>query len=543
MAKEKTSGIYFKVTDEERELIEQRMALMGVRNMSAYIRKMCIDGYIVQLQIKELDECAKLLRHTSNNVNQIACRVNSGGGVYPDEVDEITAKLTEALGRVTDYVENPEKTNGGDLVMAYQCNPSIADQEFLFAKRQYAVITGRERKDNDVIAYHLRQSFKPGEITPEVANKIGYDLAMSLTKGKHAFIVCTHVDKHHIHSHIVFNSTAIDCTRKFRNFWRSSFAIRKISDMLCLENGLSVIAEPKPSRGSYATWLGEDNPPTVRGQLEGLIDTALGQGCKDFDSFLAAMKAAGAEVKRGKHLAFKIPNGKRFVRCDSLGVDYSETAIMERISGKRIVAPKARTAVKSKPNLLIDIQTKMQQANSPGFERWAKIFNLKEMAKTVIYLQEKGLTDFGELEKACDAVAQKFDVLSDQSKAASARMKDISELQKHIGAYGKTREIYAQYRKLTGSKREKFYEQHSSEITACQAAKRYFDSLGLKELPSMQSLKQEYAMLQAENKKRYPEYKQAREKMIELLTAKNNVDRILGVTEKEKNRSRQQEAR
>lgn len=451
--------------------------------------------------------------------------------------------VAEALGRVTAYVENPEKTNGGDLVTAYQCNPSIADQEFLFSKRQYAAITGRERKDNDVIAYHMRQSFKPGEITPELANKIGYDLAMSLTKGKHAFIVCTHVDKHHIHSHIVFNSTAIDCTRKFRNFWRSSFAIRKISDMLCLENGLSVISEPKPSRGSYGTWLGEDKAPTIRGQLEVLIDTALGQGCKDFDSFLAAMKAAGVEVKQGKHLAFKISNGKRFLRCDSLGVDYSETAIMERISGKRIVTPRAKAAVKSKPNLLIDIQSKMQQANSPGFERWAKIFNLKEMAKTVMYLQENNLTDLGELEKACDAAVQNFNDLADRTKAASARMKDISELQKHIGAYGKTWEIYAQYRKLTGRKREKFYEQHSSEITACQAAKQYFDSLGLKKLPPMQSLKQEYAMLKVENKKRYPEYKQAREKMLELLTAKNNVERILGVTETEKNRGRQQGAR
>ena len=313
--------------------------------------------------------------------------------------------------------------------------------------------------------------------------------------------------------------------------------------MLCLENGLSVIVEPKPSRGSYGTWLGEGKPPTVRGQLEGLIDTALGQGCKDFDSFLIAMKTAGAEVKRGKHLAFKIPNGKRFVRCNSLGDDYTEAAIMERISGKRIVAPRAKAAARSKPNLLIDIQAKMQQANSPGFERWAKIFNLKEMAKTVIYLQEKGLTDFGELEKTCDAAVQKFNDLADQSKAASARMKDISELQKHIGAYGKTREIFAQYRKLTGRKREKFYEQHSSEITACQAAKRYFDSLGLKKLPSIQSLKQEYATLYAENKKRYPEYKQAKAKMIELLTAKNNVERILGVTEKEKNRNRQQGAR
>ena len=451
--------------------------------------------------------------------------------------------VAEALGRVTDYVENPEKTNGGDLVTAYHCNPSIADQEFLFSKRQYAAITGRERKDNDVIAYHLRQSFKPGEITPELANKIGYDLAMSLTKGNHAFIVCTHVDKHHIHSHIVFNSTAIDCTRKFRNFWRSSFTVRRISDMMCLENGLSVIAEPKPSRGSYGIWLGEGKSPTIRERLEQVIDTALGQGCKNFDSFLAAMKAAGLEIKRGKHLAFKIPNGKRFVRCDSLGDDYTEAAIMERISGKRIVAPKAKAAVKSKPNLLIDIQARMQQINSPGFERWAKIFNLKEMARTVIYLQENGLTDLGELERACDAAVQKFNDLGDQMKDAERRMKDISELQRQIGTYGKTREIYAQYRKLTGRKRENFYEQHSSEITACQAAKRYFNSLGLKKLPSMQSLKQEYAVLQAEKKKRYPEYRQAKEKMIELLRAKNNVERILGLTEKEKNRDRQQRAR
>ena len=313
--------------------------------------------------------------------------------------------------------------------------------------------------------------------------------------------------------------------------------------MLCLENGLSVIAEPKPSRGSYGTWLGEDKPPTVRGQLEALIDTALGHGCKDFDSFLAAMKAAGAEVKRGKHLAFKIPNGKRFIRCAFLGEDYTEAAIMERISGKRIVTPKAKAVTPAKPNMLIDIQAKMQQANSPGFERWAKIFNLKEMAKTVIYLQEKGLTDFGELEKACDAAVQKFNDLSDRTKAASARMKDISELQKHIGAYIKTREVYTQYRKLPSRKQEKFYNEHSSEIRSCQAAKRYFDSLGLKKLPSMQSLKQEYAMLQAENKKRYPEQKQAREKMIELLTAQNNVEQILGMTEKEKNHDRRQEGR
>ena len=277
--------------------------------------------------------------------------------------------------------------------------------------------------------------------------------------------------------------------------------------------------------------------------MESLIDAALGHGCKDFDSFLAAMKVAGVEVKRGKHFTFKIPNGKRFVRCDSLSEDYTEAAIMERISGKRAIVPKAKTKTPTKPNMLIDIQAKMAAGKGAGYERWAKTFNLKEMAKTVTYLQENGLTDFGELEKACDAAVQKFNDLSDRTKAASARMKDTSELQKHIGAYIKTREIYAQYRKLPPRKQERFYHEHSSEIRSCQAAKRYFDSLDLKKLPFIQSLKQEYAMLQTENKKRYPEQRQAKEKMIELLTAKNNVERILGVTEKEKNRDRRQEAR
>ena len=446
--------------------------------------------------------------------------------------------VAEALGRTADYVKNPEKTDNGELVTAYQCNPAIVDQEFLFSKRQYATMTGRNQKEHSVIAYHLRQSFKPGEVTPEMANKIGYDLAMSLTKGKHAFIVCTHVDKEHIHSHIVFNSTSLDCSRKFNNFWGSSFTVRKISDLLCLENGLSVIEKPKPSRGSYGTWLGE-KPPTVREQLERMIDAAL-TGCKDFDSFLAVLKAAGVEVKRGKHLAFKIPGGKRFVRCSSLGENYSEEAIVERISGKRIVAPKEKQAA---PNLLIDIQAKLQQAHSPGYERWASVFNLKEMAKTLNYLQGHGLLAYADLERACNATVRKYHEFADRTKANSERMKEISELQKHIGAYHKTREVYAQYRKLPPKKQTEFYAEHASAIISCEAAKRYFDGLGLKKLPSIQSLKQEYATLFAENKKLYPDQKKARAEMVELLTVKHNTSRILGLTEEEKQREQRQEER
>ena len=444
--------------------------------------------------------------------------------------------VAEALGRTTEYVKNPEKTNNGDLVSAYECNPSLVDKEFLFSKRQYEAATGRKQKEHDVIAYHLRQSFKPGEITPEKANEIGYKLAMSLTKGNHAFIVCTHVDKAHIHSHIIFNSTSLDCTRKFRNFWGSSKAIRKLSDILCLENGLSVIENPKPSKENYGTWLGDEKPTTVRGKLEEMIDTAIRSGCVDYDDFLETLRRANVEIKQGKHLAFRIPGAKRFIRCDSLGDDYSEKAIRERIDGKLTAKEKARKPKpksKETPQMLIDIQSRMQQANSPGFERWAKSFNLKEMAKTMIFLQEHNLTDLEALRKQCDETTARFHSLSDKSKANSDRMEKIAELQKHIGAYMKTREIYAEYRQLPPKKQNKFYEQHRSQIDICRAAKKYFDSLGLKKLPRIERLKQEYAALNAENKQIYPQYREAREKMMELLTAQNNVIRILGIERKQ----------
>lgn len=191
----------------------------------------------------------------------------------------------------------------------------------------------------------------------------------------------------------------------------------------------------------------------------------------------------------------------------------AEAAICERLTGMCPAPVKRRAAaptIPQKPNLLIDIQAKLQQANSPGFERWAKLYNLKEMAKTLLYLQENGLEDYDALAQASETVGARFDALTERTKANDKRTKEISELQKHIGAYGKTREIYAQYRKLPPKKAARFYQEHTSEILSCQAAKRYFDSLGMKKLPSIQSLKQGYDALMAENKKSYLELKQAR---------------------------------
>lgn len=183
--------------------------------------------------------------------------------------------ISTAIADIIDYVENPQKTDFGKFIYGYECDTRIADAEFLLSKRQYANLTGRNQGADDVIAYHLRQAFKPGEVTPEEANQIGRELALKLTKGNHAFVVCTHVDKHHVHNHIIINSTTLDCQKKFRNFWGSTWAIRRMNDKLCLEHGLSIVEDPKPSRDHYGTWLGNKKQPSHQEQIRCAIDAAL----------------------------------------------------------------------------------------------------------------------------------------------------------------------------------------------------------------------------------------------------------------------------
>ena len=447
--------------------------------------------------------------------------------------------IAQTLKDRLDYAENPDKTESRDWVTSYECDPLIADDEFLFSKNQYAAVTGRDQGERDVLAYHLRISFKPGETDAQTANKIGYDLALKLTKGNHAFVCCTHTDKHHMHSHVFINSTSIDCTKKFRNFKRSSFAIRRIADHLCLENGLSIIENPKPSRGSYADWQGDGKPQSNREKLERLIDAAL-ENRKDYDAFIAAMIATGCEVKRGKHLAFKIPGAERFARCNSLGDDYSEEAILERLRGQRKVerphpAPTPDTVfipfvitAKTKFSLLIDIQKKIQEGKGEGYEHWARIYNLKQMGKTLIYMREVGIDSYDDLFKKSASASSDFNNRFNRIKQIESRQKEISELQKHIGTYGKTRDVYAQYRKSGWDKN--FFEEHRAELTLHQATKKYFDDAGFGKnnpLPPMDSLKREWAMLQSEKKTLYHCYHDLKDQRTQLLTAKDNVERFL----------------
>ena len=208
---------------------------------------------------------------------------------------------SRAISEIIDYVANPQKTDHGRLITGYECDSRVADAEFMLAKRQYIATTGRVRGADDVIAYHVRQSFCPGEITPEEANRLGVEFAKRFTKGKHAFIVCTHIDKAHVHNHIIWSSVNLDCDRKFRNFWGSTKAVRRLSDTICIENGLSIVENPKPHGKSYDQWLGDQAKPSHRELLRAAIDNAMAQKPADLDELLKLLRESGCEVsKRGK---------------------------------------------------------------------------------------------------------------------------------------------------------------------------------------------------------------------------------------------------
>ncbi len=439
--------------------------------------------------------------------------------------------IAQTITDRTDYAENPDKTNKGELVTGYECEPRVADAQFLLAKKQYADITGREQGERNVIAYHTRQSFKPGEVTPEEANQIGYELALAFTKGKHQFIVATHVDKAHIHNHIIFNSTSLDCTRKFRNFWGSAHALRRISDRICVEHGLSIIENPKTDKVHYGAWLGDDKPLSWQEKLRQAIDAILDGNPADMAALIKAMQAAGYEVKQGKHLAFKAPGQVRFTRLRSLKGAYTDEAVIERIKSNRLSAAVVKapetTAPASVPpiNLLIDLQNSIKAKNNPGYAQWAKIFNLKQAAQTLIFLQENNLTDYKKLEESSDAATTRFNGLAGQIKQKESRLAEIAALQKNISSYSRTRDVYIAYRKSGYSK--KFFAEHEGEIKIHQAAKKAFNDLGVKKLPSIKSLQVEYATLLAEKKKLYQSYRQAKDEMQKLATAKSNTDRLL----------------
>ena len=421
----------------------------------------------------------------------------------------------------TDYAQNPDKTEQGQLVSSYKCSPLTIDEEFMLTKRQYDLVNGRRQK-SDVIAYQIRQSFRPGEITAEEANKVGYELAMRFTKGKHAFVVATHTDRQHIHNHVIFNSTALDGSRKFRDFFFSALAVQRLSDLICLEHQLSVI-EKKPYRERQKRVLypsKESNRDKLCSVIDGIL---LNEKPANFEAFLQKLEQQGYEIKRGKHTSVKGARQKRFIRFRTLGAGYSEDEIKAVLEGKAKHQPYQKKQPKEQPfQLLVDIQGKMAEGKSVGYKKWATKFNLKEMSKTLLFLQEQKIGSAEELRERAAAATERYHAMGDSIKAAEARLTEIAVLKTHIINYAKTRSAYDAYRKSGYSK--KFLDAHREEITLHKAAKAAFDEAGLQKLPKVKELDAEFSELLTKKKAAYPDYRKARNEMQQLMKAQKNVE-------------------
>lgn len=441
--------------------------------------------------------------------------------------------IVRCLKDRTDYVTDEKKTEQGRYISAYACNAEIADKEFAQSKKEYFQLTGRKQK-SDIIAYQIRQSFKPGEVSPEEANQIGYETAMRFTKGEHAFIVATHTDKEHIHNHVIFNSTNLACDRKFRDSWFIALALQRLSDLVCLEHKLSVIKPRKP--GEREKYTGYEKKESIRSKICEDIEIVLLQQPKNFEEFLNGMQEHSYEIKKGKHPAVKGNGQKRFIRFRSLGAGYTVEDLEKRIRDISQDLPKSQEQKKKQPpkrafDLLIDIQEKIKQGKGVGYTKWATVYNIKQMAQTLLFLQERDIRDYSILEERANGASSHFNNLSQGIKTAEKRLTEITEMKKQVINYAKTRDVFVDYKKSGYQK--KFYAEHESELILYKAAREFFNNLPEKRIPKIKELNVEYGKVLTEKKKLYADYRQSKKEMQDFVTAKHNIDSFLRITESE----------
>ena len=427
---------------------------------------------------------------------------------------------------------------------SYLCDPETAHAEFMLVKGQYQAETGRTAEQG-ALCYQIRQAFPQGEVTPKEANRIGYETAMRWTKGKYQFFVCTHTDKGHIHNHIYYNSTAYDRSRKFRNFIGSSFALRRLSDRVCLEHALSVVERPKlHSKGRflhYGQWQGEVRPPSQKEQIRCAIDTALSKRPADFADFLRRMEAVGFQVVHGRGgvISFRAPGHDRAarLRASTLGAGYGREDIQAVIDGKAPTrtAPVRRAPTPRRVNLLIDIQERMRQGKGPAYERWAKVYNLKQMAAALQYLKEQQLYEYDDLAAKTDAATERFHTLAGDIQQTEAELSRVSDLMAAVVQYAKTRPAFDGYKAAKYSR--KYLAEHEAELADYRAAKATMaELLGGEKLPKMDVLKEKRRPLAARKKALYLEYRKAQQDMRELVAVKGSVDHLRGLTDNQRNK-------
>lgn len=422
------------------------------------------------------------------------------------------------LKTAIDYILNPAKTDEKLLVSSFGCSPETADLEFE-RTRQYAIDKGKH------LARHIIQLFKPGETTPEQAYEIGMKLADEIFGGRFEFIVSTHTDRGHIHNHIICNDVSFVDYKHIHINKKWYYNTRRISDRICREYGLSVI-EPSAERGkSYTEYTAAKNGTSWKAKLKQMID-ALIPRAKDFDDFLRLMQENGYEVKQGKYISFRAEGQERFTRSKTIGVNYTEEAIAERIAGKR--TRKQPRRYDKRISLLIDIQNSIKAQQSGGYEHWAKINNLQQASKTINFLTENGIHTYEDLIVRVDETSRKFDETADSLKATEKKIEEINMLKKNIQTYQTLKPIYAKYRKAKN--KDDFEREHRREIILFETARKYLSSVSDgNKLPIVEKLNMELAELTKQKQQLYAEYRKSKKALSEMDIIKANVDTILDV--------------
>lgn len=439
-----------------------------------------------------------------------------------------------------DYIINKDKTNNEELVSTFECEVDTAYLEFALNKNLYEKITGNDAsKNGDVLAYHLRQAFKPGEVTPELAHEIGVKLAKEFTKENNQFVIATHVDKGHIHNHIIFNSTNLNSEGKFQDVWRSAKDVRKISDRLCLENDLSVV-EPKNERGQhYKEWEENQKGKSWKQQIKDILDETIIVS-KDYDEFLRLIKSKGIEVKDGKHIAFKLEElgQQRFTRGKTLGFDYTEERLKLRIEELNKNKSKFRRPGLKKQRIKGNLSTVNKQTYTLEQQLYYKTRNekykdVKDLAETLLLLRTEKIDNRSDINLRISELNSKANEINKDIKNLESKSKSFNEIAKYLNTYNKYKDIHEKYNSTIFNKNN-YYRKNEGEILSFEHAKSQLEKLNVDLNTNVDEVLSTSAEFNNEINNINKDFKQLQDRISKIRNAETKIDNILGRKEKAK---------
>ena len=433
------------------------------------------------------------------------------------KIKAIRGTLSKAIA----YILNPEKTDEKLLVSSYGCASETAAREFEWTRK---IAEQKGMNPVRIIARHVIQSFEIGEVTPELAHEIGKQFADEILGGKYEYVLTTHIDKDHVHNHLIFNAVDFVNYHAYKSYKRIYYDMREVSDRLCKENGLSVIPPSQNKGMGYKEYTEAKRGTSWKQKLKQTIDRLV-ITAKDYDDFLRLMQEAGYEIKTGKYISFRAEAQERFTRSKTIGENYTEERIKERIAGRTPRRNRRQTVPKG-ISLIGDIQERIRLIDSKGYEYKAKLTILKEAARTLNYLTENNLLQYADLEKKVEDVHSSYDRTGKELKGVEARLREVQPLIKNISNYQRLKPVYDAFQKAKD--KPGFKAKHEAELVIFEAARSTLLAMqGDEKLPSLKTLQAEQAQLFEEQERLYAERNRLKKEVKQIETIKSNVDTFL----------------